>query len=134
MHIETCSVCRSSLWDRKKDRNWTGLDQLGLDQWSIYGPVFFGPVASCPVFKNIIGPMKNRFKSVSTGILWKHALDHFHTYFHQFPSLDHQKRLRIGQDMTKISFVQVFCCNQNDFDYIAYNLCNKNVGHTWILS
>jgi hypothetical protein len=45
------SVRRSSPWDQRKDQNWTGLDRLGPDQWSVYGPVFFGLVASCPVSK-----------------------------------------------------------------------------------
>ena len=55
--------------DRKNNRNWTQPDRLGPDQWSIYGPVFFSPVASCPVFKNIVGPIKtgfNRLQPVHT--------------------------------------------------------------------
>jgi hypothetical protein len=42
----TCLVFKGPVYrTEKKDRNWTELDRLGPDQWSIYGPVFCSPVA-----------------------------------------------------------------------------------------
>ena len=74
------SVRRSSPCNRKNDQDQTQLDQLGPDHVSIYGPVFFGLVASCPVFKKIIGPMKTQFTPVATGFSSKCELDHVSTH------------------------------------------------------
>ena len=72
----------------------------------IYRLVFSSPVASCLVLTDSVGPMNNWFKMVFCRS-W--VVPYSHTYFHQFPSLDHQNQLRIGQDMTKNVLSQVFC-------------------------
>src|ERR1700733_14454257 len=62
--------------------------RLKLD-WT--GPIRTGPVvylwtglfrSGCqlPSFQNIIGPIKNRFKSVETGLSYKPVLDHISTH------------------------------------------------------
>ena len=93
------SVHRSSLCNWKNDQDRTQLDQLGLDHVSIYGPVFFGLVASCPVFKNIIGPMKNWFTLVATSFSSKRELDHISTHI----SINFRPwHIKIGWELAKI--------------------------------
>ena len=89
------SACRFSPWDQRKDWNWTGLDQLGLDQWSIYGLVFSVRLPGAQ-FQGLI---KTRFKSVATGFLWKPLLDHVSTLtFIDF----HPWIIKNGQELVKI--------------------------------
>ena len=52
-----------------------------------------------PSFKNIIGPIKNRFKLVATSFLWKPLLDHVSTLiFIDF----HPWTIKNGQELVKI--------------------------------
>ena len=74
------SVCRSSPCNQKDDQDGTQLDWSGPDHVSIYEQVFFGPVASCPVFKNIIGSIKSWFTLVATGFSSKRESDHISTH------------------------------------------------------
>jgi hypothetical protein len=56
--------------EQKKDQNWTGpVVYTGL----------FRSGCQPPSVKNIIGPIKNQFKSVATGLSWEPLLDHVST-------------------------------------------------------
>jgi hypothetical protein len=93
------SVHRSSPWDQKKilKLDWTGLIRTGPVVY-LWTSLF---QSSCwlPGFKNIIGPMKNQFKSVSTSLLWKPLLDHVPTLIsiNSYPWT-----IKNGQELVKI--------------------------------
>ena len=77
-----------------------------LDHWSIYGLVFFSPVASLSFWKILWDQQKNWFRLVATGLLSCHMLDL--TYAHIYSIF--KEWSRIGWDMAKNNFVHVFCC------------------------
>jgi hypothetical protein len=96
---EVNSVRRSSPWDQKKrlKLDWTGLIRIGPVVYLWTSLFWFS--CQLPSFKNIIGPMKNWFKSVETGLSWKPLLEHVPTLI----SINsHPWTIKSGQELVKI--------------------------------